>query len=175
MSTPAKKFSKISLNAKPSATDPRPSKVNALDGVTPGKAITTANVIPKSQTNKLVSCIVRSAKFARTCLRCLNTVPTRLRDSLASRAVTHRTSKPATNSGKAFNDSIHNRSSVIYCPFVPRFILGICINRCVDQNRKDNNYTVYGIVHQLSCERQRSVPLIDHVRYLLTGYWLTVA
>ncbi|TWT95514.1 serine hydrolase domain-containing protein [Neorhodopirellula pilleata] len=42
ISIPAKKFSKMSLNANPIATDPSPKTVSALEGVIPGNATTSA-------------------------------------------------------------------------------------------------------------------------------------
>ena len=78
---PARKFSKMSRKAKPIATEPRPSPVSTLAGVTDGKAIAAAMKsasaqIPKSMISTTSSAraarmrarlsAVRSTRFART-------------------------------------------------------------------------------------------------------------
>ena len=98
--TPARKFSKMSWNAKPIATAPIPSPAMALAGVKPGRTMAAAISSPTSHTASLAtvwrSCFRLSRMWAWLTVR-----STRRDRNPAANSVITRTATAMTRLGKA--------------------------------------------------------------------------
>ena len=100
MSMPAMKFSKMSLKAKPTAMDPRPSAVRALAGVTVGKMMTAAVSRPTIQIRMVASWRNSSPSDLRSRVRAKTFLRPRSTPTAASQ-VTPRKIRPMASCGRS--------------------------------------------------------------------------